>query len=115
MSGSSNMGGFGAGRMGPTPHGYHLAELSCSVPLSMPGTTVCVMLGDMGTSQMMGGVAPLGGPMNSWCSPSRRDSKLDSECPVQTAGSMRLAAWARLRPRALPDRVRGSSPGRSVG
>jgi uncharacterized cupredoxin-like copper-binding protein len=59
-SGSGMMGGFGAGMMGSAPRGYHLSQLACSAPSSLPGTTVYVMVGDMGMTHMMGGVAPLG-------------------------------------------------------
>jgi len=62
-SGTGAFGGFGAGMMGSAPHGYHLSTLSCSAPSSLPGTTVYVMVGDMGMTHMMGGVAPLGGHM----------------------------------------------------
>lgn len=57
------MGGFGGGMMGDAPLGYHLSRLSCEAPSSLPGTTVYVMVGDMGMTHMMGGVAPLGGHM----------------------------------------------------
>lgn len=63
MGGSSDVGGFGAAMMGSAPHGYTLSGLTCSAPSSFPGTTVYVMLGDMGMSHMMGGVAQLGGHM----------------------------------------------------
>jgi uncharacterized cupredoxin-like copper-binding protein len=59
-SGSAMMGGFGIGAMGVAPHGYHLSRLTCSPPSSLPGTTVWVMVGDMGMTHMMGGVSPLG-------------------------------------------------------
>jgi len=55
--------GFGGSMMGPTPRGYHMSRLTCAAPSSLPGTTVYVMLGDMGMTRMMGGVAPLGSPM----------------------------------------------------
>ena len=57
------MGGFGGGMMGDAPLGYHLSRLSCEAPSSLPGTTVYVMVGDMGMTHMMGGVAPLRGHM----------------------------------------------------
>jgi uncharacterized cupredoxin-like copper-binding protein len=65
MGGSSStsagmMGGFSRGMMGSTPSGYHLSQLTCSAPSSLPGTTVYVMVGDMGMTAMMGGSAPLG-------------------------------------------------------
>ena len=49
--------------MGSAPHGYHLSRLTCSAPSSLPGSTVYVMVGDMGMTSMMGGVAPLGARM----------------------------------------------------
>ena len=54
------MGGFGGGMMGSIPRSYHMSRLTCSAPSPLPGTTVYVMLGDMGMTQMMGGVAPMG-------------------------------------------------------
>jgi uncharacterized cupredoxin-like copper-binding protein len=65
MGGSSStsaamMGGFKAGMMGSTPRGYHLSKLTCSAPSSLAGTTVYVMVGDMGMTTTMGGDAPLG-------------------------------------------------------
>ncbi len=65
MGGSSStstgmMGGFGGRMMGSAPNGYHLSPLTCSAPTSLPGTTVYVMVGDMGMTRMMGGDAPLG-------------------------------------------------------
>ena len=55
------MTGVGAGMMGPA--GYAYSRLTCAAPASLPGSTVNVMLGDMGMTQMMGGIAPLGGHM----------------------------------------------------
>jgi uncharacterized cupredoxin-like copper-binding protein len=68
---SGMIGGFAAGGMGSTPHGYSLSPLSCSAPSSLPGTTVYVMLGDMGMTRMMGGVAPLGQHMMLRAVPDR--------------------------------------------
>jgi uncharacterized cupredoxin-like copper-binding protein len=66
-SSSSGMMGqrseFGGSMMGSVPHGYHLSRLTCSAPSSLTGTTVHVIVGDMGMTSMMGGVAPLGGHM----------------------------------------------------
>ena len=45
------------------PTGYTYSRLTCAAPPSLPGTTVEVVLGDMGMTQMMGGAAPLGGHM----------------------------------------------------
>ena len=65
MGGSSStragtMSGFSGGMMGTTPRGYHLSRLTCSAPSSLPGTTVYVMVGDMGMTAIMGGDAPRG-------------------------------------------------------
>lgn len=49
--------------MGTSPHAYRLSRLTCSAPSSLPGTTVHVLLGDMGMTRMMGAVAPLGSHM----------------------------------------------------
>ena len=49
--------------MGSAPPGYHMSRLTCAAPSSLPGTTVHVMLGDMGMSRMMRGVAPMGAHM----------------------------------------------------
>jgi uncharacterized cupredoxin-like copper-binding protein len=54
--------GFGGPMMGSAPRGYHMSRLSCSAP-SLPGSTVYVMVGDMGMTRMMSGIAPLGGHM----------------------------------------------------
>ena len=61
-SSSGMMGGrsgFG-GSMGSIPRGYQMSRLTCSAPSSLPGTTVFVMLGDMGMTRMMGHVARMG-------------------------------------------------------
>jgi uncharacterized cupredoxin-like copper-binding protein len=59
-TGAGMMGGFSGGMMGSTPSGYQLSQLTCSAQSSLPGTTVYVMVGDMGMTEMMGGDAPLG-------------------------------------------------------
>ena len=59
-SSAGMMGGFGGGMMGSAPNGYHLSSLTCSAPSALAGTTVYVMVGDMGMTSMMGGDAPLG-------------------------------------------------------
>ena len=56
-------GGPGPGATGSVPPGYHYSRLTCSVPPSLPGSTVYVMLGDMGMTRMMGGIAPMGAHM----------------------------------------------------
>lgn len=68
--GAGMMGGGGtstgeqgdAGMMGGSL-GYHYSRLSCSAPRVLPGQRVNVTLADMGMSQMMGGVAPVGSRM----------------------------------------------------
>lgn len=55
--------GFGGPMMGSVPRGYHLSRLKCSAPSSLPGTTAYVMLGDMGMTRMMSGIAPMGSHM----------------------------------------------------
>jgi uncharacterized cupredoxin-like copper-binding protein len=57
--GSGNRG-YGNWAMGRAPHGYQMSRLTCAAPSSLPGTTVYVVLGDMGMSRMMGGVTPVG-------------------------------------------------------
>jgi len=63
--------GFGRSMMGRAPSGYHLSGLTCSAPTSLAGSTVHVMLGDMGMTHMMGGVAPLGSRMMLRAVPAR--------------------------------------------
>jgi uncharacterized cupredoxin-like copper-binding protein len=62
--------GYGTWMMGQSAPGYHFRDVSCSVPASLPGSTVRVVLGDMGMMQMMGGVAPLGYRMMLHASPA---------------------------------------------
>jgi uncharacterized cupredoxin-like copper-binding protein len=69
-AGSGMMGGPPVAQTDPTgapmmggAAGYAFSRLTCAAPASLPGTTVEVMLGDMGMTQMMGGTAPLGGHM----------------------------------------------------
>ena len=52
----------GLGMMGGGS-GYTWSRLTCAAPTSLPGSTVNVMLGDMGMTRMMSDVAPLGGHM----------------------------------------------------
>ena len=61
-SGTSMVGGTASGMMSGDG-AYHYLMLTCSAPANLPGTTVQVMLGDMGMTQMMGGTAPLGARM----------------------------------------------------
>ena len=49
---------------------YHSAPVTCSAPTSLPGRTVRVDLGDMGMTQMMGGIAPMGEPMRLQATPT---------------------------------------------
>ena len=135
------MCGFSGGMMGSTPRGYHLSQLTCWAPSSLPGTTVYVMVGDMGMTTAMGGDAPLGQHMMLRAVPAQVASDQVSFVvgnmgwrthelvllplgPGQNAGErlparmerwMRLAAWVRRRHRVPPARVRASSPARSGG
>jgi uncharacterized cupredoxin-like copper-binding protein len=76
-TGTGMMGG-GAGSTASTTSGgmmggvagYHLAQVSCSAPSSLPGSTVNVTLADMGMTRMMGGTAPLGAHMMLRASPA---------------------------------------------
>lgn len=52
----------GPGMMGGASAGYHFSRLSCAAP-ALPGSTVRVVLGDMGMSRMTAGTAPLGAHM----------------------------------------------------
>jgi uncharacterized cupredoxin-like copper-binding protein len=45
--------------MGSATRGYHLTQLACSAPSALPGTTVYVMVGDMGLTATMDGDALL--------------------------------------------------------
>lgn len=54
------MGGFDMGMMGATPPGYHFAPLTCAVPMTLSGSVVHVIVGDMGMTSMLEGVAPVG-------------------------------------------------------
>src|SRR5215468_711320 len=49
--------------------GYHFSRLRCAAPASS-GQVVTVMLGDMGMTQMMSGVAPAGAHMMLRAQPS---------------------------------------------
>lgn len=66
MGGPQDRSSAGAGWMpGPMPFGYTLRGVACASTPSPPssGTTVQVVVADMGMARMMGGVAPLGGHM----------------------------------------------------
>ena len=65
------MGGFSGGMMGSTPRGYHLSHLTCSAPSSLPGTTVYVVVGDMGMTRTRGGDVRLGRHMMLRAVPAR--------------------------------------------
>ena len=56
------MSGAGHPMMGVQP-GYNYSRLDCSAPNSLPGAIVTVMLGDMGMTRLMSGIAPLGTQM----------------------------------------------------
>jgi len=61
-SAASGFRGFGGSMMGSVPRGYHMSRLTCSAP-SLPGSTVHVIVGDMGMTSIMSGIAPLGAHM----------------------------------------------------
>ncbi len=63
------MGGGGGQGMGGGGSSYHYSSLTCSARSSLPGHTVEVTLADMGMTQMMGGVAPMGRHMRLSVSP----------------------------------------------
>ncbi len=67
--GGAGMGGGGGGMMGGTSD-YHFSSSTCAVPSSLPGSTVTVTLADMGMTQMMGGIAPLGSHMMLLAAPA---------------------------------------------
>lgn len=73
MGGIGPSGGAanGGSMMGGTPLGYTMRGVSCSVPTARPGSTVRVVLADMGMTRMMGGVAPLGGHMMLRATPTQ--------------------------------------------
>ena len=71
VSGSGMPGGFGGSMMGSAPNGYHLSPLTCSAPSSLPGTSVYVMVADMGMTAMMSGDAPLGQHMMLRAAPAQ--------------------------------------------
>ena len=62
MGGGTLAGSTAAGMMGGDPN-YHYSAPTCAAPTSLPGSTVTVVLGDMGMTQMMSGTAPLGSHM----------------------------------------------------
>jgi uncharacterized cupredoxin-like copper-binding protein len=59
-----------AGGMMGGDQGYHYSRLTCSPPTALPGTTVRVVLADMGMTRMMGGDAPLGARMMVHAAPT---------------------------------------------
>lgn len=50
---------------------YHYSPSRCSAPASLTGQQVRVLLGDMGMTSMMGGVAPMGARMMLRALPAR--------------------------------------------
>jgi len=66
-----NPGGMmGGGMMPGAGSGYHYSTPSCAAHASLPGALVTVRLADMGMTQMMGGIAPLGVHMMLLATPS---------------------------------------------
>jgi uncharacterized cupredoxin-like copper-binding protein len=63
-AGSAVSGGNGAGgMMGGADQGLHYSRSTCSAPATLRGSTVRVVLADMGMTTMMGGDAPMGARM----------------------------------------------------
>ncbi|MDQ2756667.1 MAG: hypothetical protein M3Y71_08905 [Actinomycetota bacterium] len=63
-SGSATIGPNGSGAMmGGQGQGYHYSTSTCAAPATLHGSTVRVVLADMGMTQMMGGDAPMGARM----------------------------------------------------
>ncbi len=60
-----------AAMMNGAPSGYQFSRPTCDAPSSLPGSTVRVLLGDMGMTRMMGGTAPLGAHMMLRIAPTR--------------------------------------------
>jgi len=58
------------GMMGGASQGYHYSTSTCSAPATLRGTTVHVVLADMGMTQMMGGDAPMGARMTLAATPA---------------------------------------------
>jgi uncharacterized cupredoxin-like copper-binding protein len=58
--GSMMARGFAGPMMGSMPHRYDMSQLTCSAPSSLPGTTVYVMVADLGMTRIRSGVAPIG-------------------------------------------------------
>lgn len=63
LTGCASSGSMSSGPVMGGQAGYHFSPLRCSVPVSLPGTTVTVVLADMGMTGMMGGDAPMGAQM----------------------------------------------------
>jgi uncharacterized cupredoxin-like copper-binding protein len=60
------------GMMGGESSQYHSAALTCAAPapVSLPGATVRVELGDMGMTHLMSGTAPMGAQMRLQATPA---------------------------------------------
>lgn len=69
--GSRTNGPMGAGGMmgGRGGQGYHYSTATCAAPATLRGSTVRVVLADMGMDQMMGGDAPMGARMTLAATP----------------------------------------------
>lgn len=68
MGGQAGSGASGSMMGGQA--GYHFSSLSCAAAVSLPGTRVTVILGDMGMTRMMGGEAPMGSRMMLHATPA---------------------------------------------
>jgi uncharacterized cupredoxin-like copper-binding protein len=73
MGGDSTSQRGRPGMMSAAP-GYSYSRLSCAAPGSLPGQRVTVTLADMGMTQMMGGIAPMGVRMMLHAGPATVDA-----------------------------------------
>ena len=94
------------GMMGSRDQSYHYSTATCSAPAALPGSTVRVILADMGMTTMMGGDAPMGARMT-----------LDATPTTVPAGAITLVAqnsgW-RTHELVLLRLTAGSGPGQQV-
>ena len=66
-----------SGMMG-TNSSYYSSNLDCKIPTNLKGSTVSVVLTDMGMRRMMGGIAPMGAHMRLVASPSNTSAGVTS-------------------------------------
>ena len=56
--------------LGSRDQSYHSSTVTCSAPAALPGSTVRVVLADMGMTSMMGGDVPMGVRMTLTATPT---------------------------------------------